>query len=32
MIPDMLTSLGILGTFIGLVWGLRISTRQTMTR
>ena len=23
MIPDMLTSLGILGTFIGLVWGLK---------
>ena len=23
MVPDILTSLGILGTFIGLVWGLR---------
>lgn len=23
MVPDVLTSLGILGTFIGLVWGLR---------
>lgn len=23
MIPDILTSLGILGTFVGLVWGLR---------
>ena len=23
MVPDILTSLGILGTFLGLVWGLR---------
>lgn len=32
MIPDIFTSLGILGTFIGLVWGLRTlnppATRQ----
>ena len=23
MVPDIFTSLGILGTFLGLVWGLR---------
>ena len=27
MVPDILTSLGILGTFLGLVWGLRDLTR-----
>jgi len=34
MIPEILTSLGILGTFVGLVWGLRSfepSTYETMT-
>ena len=34
LVPDMLTSLGILGTFVGLVWGLRSfqpSTYETMT-
>lgn len=34
MIPDILTSLGILGTFLGLVWGLREfepSSYETMT-
>ena len=34
LIPDILTSLGILGTFVGLVWGLRSfqpSTYETMT-
>ncbi len=29
MIPDVLTSLGILGTFVGLVWGLRGFNPQT---
>ena len=34
LIPDVLTSLGILGTFVGLVWGLRSFepfTYETMT-
>ena len=34
MIPDIFTSLGILGTFIGLVWGLKNfepSSYETMT-
>ena len=34
LVPDILTSLGILGTFVGLVWGLRSfepSTYETMT-
>ncbi len=34
MVPEVLTSLGILGTFVGLVWGLRSfepSTYETMT-
>ena len=34
LIPEILTSLGILGTFVGLVWGLRSfepSTYETMT-
>ena len=34
LLPDILTSLGILGTFVGLVWGLRSfqpSTYETMT-
>lgn len=34
LLPDILTSLGILGTFVGLVWGLRAfqpSTYETMT-
>ncbi len=34
LIPEVLTSLGILGTFVGLVWGLRSfepSTYETMT-
>ncbi len=34
LVPTMLTSLGILGTFVGLVWGLRAfqpSTYETMT-
>ena len=34
LLPDVLTSLGILGTFVGLVWGLRSfqpSTYETMT-
>ncbi len=29
MVPDMLTSLGILGTFVGLVWGLKGFDPQT---
>ena len=29
MVPDILTSLGILGTFVGLVWGLRGFDPQT---
>lgn len=29
MVPDILTSLGILGTFVGLVWGLRGFNPQT---
>ena len=34
LVPDILTSLGILGTFVGLVWGLRSfqpSTYEAMT-
>ena len=34
LVPDILTSLGILGTFVGLVWGLRSfqpSTYESMT-
>ena len=30
MAPDIFTSLGILGTFIGLVWGLKIFSLQIM--
>ena len=31
MAPDIFTSLGILGTFIGLVWGLKISSPRIMS-
>ncbi len=30
MVPDIFTSLGILGTFVGLVWGLKNLNLQTM--
>lgn len=30
MAPDIFTSLGILGTFIGLVWGLRVLSHPAM--